>query len=48
MELSPMTFYMTAGPLLFLVVIGVIIYFKPKNFSKKPAVELPFHTDSQH
>ena len=37
-----MKFYMTAGPLLFLVVIGVIIYYKPKYFSKKPLLELPF------
>ena len=36
-----MTFYMTAGPLLFLVVVGIIIYFKPKYFSKKPVAELP-------
>lgn len=37
-----MKFYMTAGPLLFLVVIGVIIYYKPRYFSKKPLLELPF------
>jgi membrane protease YdiL (CAAX protease family) len=37
-----MTFYMTAGPLLFLVIVGIIIYFKPKYFSKKSVSELPF------
>jgi membrane protease YdiL (CAAX protease family) len=37
-----MMFYMTAGPLLFLVVVGVVIYFKPKYLSKKPMAELPF------
>jgi membrane protease YdiL (CAAX protease family) len=37
-----MLFYMTAGPLLFLVVLGVVIYYKPKYFSKKPEAELPF------
>jgi uncharacterized protein len=36
-----MTFYLTAGPLLFLVVVGVVIYYKPKYFSKKPVTELP-------
>lgn len=39
-----MTFYMTAGPLLFLVVIGMVVYFKPRYFSKKSAAELPFQT----
>jgi membrane protease YdiL (CAAX protease family) len=37
-----MTFYMTAGPLLFLVVVGVVIYFGPRYFSKKPVADLPF------
>jgi membrane protease YdiL (CAAX protease family) len=37
-----MVFYMTAGPLLFLIVVGIIAYFKPKFFSRKPAAELPF------
>jgi membrane protease YdiL (CAAX protease family) len=37
-----MTFYMTAGPLLFLVVVGVVVYFKPKYLSRKPVSELPF------
>jgi uncharacterized protein len=37
-----MKFYMTAGPLLFLVIIGVIVYYKPKYFSKKLVSELPF------
>jgi membrane protease YdiL (CAAX protease family) len=36
-----MTFYMTAGPLLFLVVVGVVIVFGPKYLSKKPVAELP-------
>lgn len=40
-----MVFYMTAGPLLFLVVVGVVIYYKPRYFSKKPATELPFHRE---
>lgn len=37
-----MLFYMTAGPLLFLVVVGIVVYSKPKYFSKKPVSELPF------
>jgi membrane protease YdiL (CAAX protease family) len=37
-----MTFYMTAGPLLFLVVVGVVVYFKPKYLSRKPLSDLPF------
>ena len=37
-----MLFYMTAGPLLFLVVVGVIIIYKPEYLSKKPVNELPF------
>jgi membrane protease YdiL (CAAX protease family) len=37
-----MIFYMTAGPLLFLVVVGVIFIYKPKFLSKKPVMELPF------
>lgn len=37
-----MGFYLTAGPLLFLAVIGVVIIFGPKSLSKKPASELPY------
>jgi membrane protease YdiL (CAAX protease family) len=37
-----MVFYMTAGPLLFLVVVGVLIYYGPKYLSRKPVSELPF------
>ncbi len=37
-----MLFYMTAGPLLFLVVVGVVLYFKPRYLSMKSAAELPF------
>jgi uncharacterized protein len=37
-----MVFYITAGSLLFLVVVGVIIYYGPKNLSRKPVTELPF------
>jgi hypothetical protein len=40
-----MMFYMTAGPLLFLVVVGVVIYYKPKNLSRKPETELPFRRE---
>jgi hypothetical protein len=36
-----MTFYMTAGPLLFLVVIGIIIYYRPRYLSRRPLDELP-------
>ena len=36
-----MTFYMTAGPLLGLIVLGVIVYFRPQHLSRKPAAELP-------
>lgn len=37
-----MMFYMTAGPLLFLVVFGVVLYFGYRHLSKKPDAELPF------
>jgi membrane protease YdiL (CAAX protease family) len=37
-----MAFYLTSGPLLFLVVVGVVIYYKPKYLSRKPVNELPF------
>ena len=37
-----MLFYMTAGPLLGLVVIAVVIIFGPKYLSKNPVGELPF------
>ena len=37
-----MTFYMIAGPLLFLVVIGVVVYFGPRRLSRKAESELPF------
>jgi uncharacterized protein len=41
-----MVFYLTAGPLLFLVVVGVIIYYGPKYLSRKPVSELPFHRNA--
>ena len=41
-----MTFYMTVRPLLFLVVVGVVIYSKPEYFSKKSISELPFQPES--
>lgn len=41
-----MIFYMTAGPLLFLVVVGIVIYFKPKYLSRKPLAELPFQKEN--
>jgi hypothetical protein len=37
-----MLFYMTAGPLLGLVVVGIVIIFGPRYLSKKPVAELPF------
>jgi membrane protease YdiL (CAAX protease family) len=37
-----MVFYLTAGPLLFLATVGIVIYYKPKYFSRKPVEELPF------
>jgi membrane protease YdiL (CAAX protease family) len=40
-----MIFYLTAGPMLFLVVIAVIIVFGPKYLSKKPVSELPIFED---
>ena len=39
-----MVFYMTSGPLLFLAVVGIVIYFKPNYLSRKPATELPFES----
>jgi membrane protease YdiL (CAAX protease family) len=41
-----MTFYMTAGPGLFMFVLWVIVYYKPKYLSRKPATELPFQSGS--
>jgi uncharacterized protein len=37
-----MTFYMTASPLLLVLVIAALIAFGPRTLSKKPAEELPF------
>jgi hypothetical protein len=40
--MPPMVFYMTAGPLLGLVVVGVVIVFGPRYFSKKAVIaEIP-------
>jgi uncharacterized protein len=39
--MPPMIFYMTAGPLLGLVVLAVILIYKPKHLSKAPGGELP-------
>lgn len=39
--LPPMILYMAAGSMLFLTVIGVIIYFGGKSLSRKPLIELP-------
>jgi uncharacterized protein len=41
-----MLFYMTAGPLLALVVVGVILVFGSRNLSRKPAAELPFQREA--
>ena len=41
-----MLFYMTAGPLLFLAVVGIVIYYKPKYLSRKPLAELPFQKEN--
>jgi uncharacterized protein len=38
-------FYMTASPLLFLIVVGVLIVFGPKHLSRKPVAELPLHAE---
>ena len=37
-----MVFYMTAGPLLAVLVAVIIFYFGPRYFSRKPVAELPF------
>ena len=37
-----MMFYMTASPLLFVLVIAALIVFGPRFLSKRPAAELPF------
>jgi hypothetical protein len=40
--MPPMVFYMTAGPLLGLVVVGVVIVFGPRYFSKEAVIaEIP-------
>ena len=41
-----MSFYMTAGPLLALIVIGIVIVFGPRYLSKKPVTELPFRREN--
>jgi hypothetical protein len=40
-----MTFYFTSGPLLFLVVLAVIFYYKPKYLSRKPEAEYPVYRE---
>jgi membrane protease YdiL (CAAX protease family) len=40
-----MLFYMTAGPLLAIMVVGIILIFGPRYFSKKPVAELPFYPE---
>ena len=40
--MPPMVFYMTAGPMLGVVVVAIIFGFGPRYFSKKPVVEMPF------
>lgn len=40
--MPPMIFYMTAGPLLGLVVIAILLVFGPRHFSKKSGALLPF------
>lgn len=40
--MPPMVFYMTVGPLLFLCILGIVVGFGPKFFSRKPVTELPF------
>ena len=40
-----MVFYLTAGPLLALVIAAIVIVFGPRYFSKKAAVELPFQRE---
>jgi hypothetical protein len=37
-----MIFYMTAGPLLFLVSVAVVILYGPRNLSRKQASDLPY------
>lgn len=37
-----MTFYLTAGPGLFLVTLGVVAYFGPRYLSRRPVDQLPF------
>lgn len=39
-----MLFYMTAGPLLALVVVAVVFIYGPRYLSKKPAAELPIQS----
>jgi membrane protease YdiL (CAAX protease family) len=43
--MPPMVFYMTAGPLLGLVVVGIVLVFGPRFLSRKPAAELPFNRE---
>ena len=43
--LSANAYQMTAGPLLVLALVAIVIYFGPKYFSRKPANELPFRRE---
>jgi membrane protease YdiL (CAAX protease family) len=40
-----MVFYMTAGPLLGLIVVALVVVFGPRYFSKKTSAELPFQRE---
>ena len=40
--LPPMVLYVTAGSMLLLTVIVIVLYFGPKTLSRKPAADLPF------
>jgi hypothetical protein len=42
-----MLFYLTAGPMLFIIVIGIVIVFGPRYLSKKPVAELPFRREEK-
>lgn len=44
--MPPMVFYMTAGPMLAVLVVAIILGFGPGYFSKRPVTEMPFAQES--
>jgi hypothetical protein len=43
--MPPMLLYMTAGPMLALVVVAILFLYGPRTLSRKSAPELPFQLE---